>query len=243
MAIDEAILMSRIRDEVPNTLRFYGWDPSAVSVGRFQKVHEEVDLENCKSFGVDVVRRISGGGAVYHDADDEITYSIVMKKRNTETSDVIQTYNRICKGLIETLQSLGVNAEYQKGSSRQCPNITVGGRKVSGSSQANRKGVILQHGTLLLNVDLERMFTFLRIRNKARTDVLTIAKHKLTSIMDELDSEVTQRGLCPLLVEGFEKAFNVKMIECNFTSEELKAAQKLQKEKFSTDKWTSEGKI
>jgi len=84
-------------------------------------------------------------------------------------------------------------------------------------------------------VDLDKMFTFLRIRNKTRADILTIAEHKLTSIMDELDSEVTQRGLCPLLVRGFEKAFNANMIEDNLYNDELSIAQKLQKEKASPE--------
>lgn len=243
MAIDEAIMIERIKDKIPNTLRFYGWNPSAVSIGRFQTIQDEIDMDSCKTFGVDVVRRISGGGAVYHDTNNEITYSVIMKKENNETPDVIQTYNKICNGLIETLRSLNVNAEYQKGSSRQCPNITVGGRKVSGSSQANRKGVILQHGTLLLNVNLNKMFTFLRIRNKTKADILTIAKDRLTSVMDELNSEVTQKKICPMLVKGFEKTFNAKMIEGNLTNDELNNAKKLQKEKFSTAKWNFQGKI
>ena len=243
MAIDEAIMIARIKDKIPNTLRFYGWNPSAVSIGRFQTIQDEINLDSCKTFGVDVVRRISGGGAVYHDTNDEITYSVIMKKENSETSDIIQIYNKICDGLIETLRSININAEYQKGSSRQCPNITIGGRKVSGSSQANRKGVILQHGTLLLNVNLSKMFTFLRIRNKTKADVLAIAKNRITSVMDESDNEVSQSEICPILVKGFEKTFNAKMVEGNLAKDELNNAKKLQKEKFSTEKWNFKGKI
>ena len=66
MAIDEAVLRARIADKVPNTVRFYRWKPSAVSIGRFQNVNNEVNLDNCAKHGVEMVRRITGGGAVYH---------------------------------------------------------------------------------------------------------------------------------------------------------------------------------
>jgi lipoate-protein ligase A len=80
MAIDEAILDARINGIVPNTVRFYRWNPSAVSIGKFQNIENEVYLENCLKHGVDVVRRITGGGTVYHDVEGEITYSVVASK-------------------------------------------------------------------------------------------------------------------------------------------------------------------
>ena len=77
MAVDEAILRCRAANSVPNTLRFYRWKPSAVSIGRFQKLENEVNLKNCAKLGVDTVRRISGGGTVFHDSEGEVTYSVI----------------------------------------------------------------------------------------------------------------------------------------------------------------------
>ena len=168
MAIDEAILRARIEDKVPNTVRFYFWRPSAVSIGRFQNIQDEVHLENCRTYGVDVVRRISGGGAVYHDAVDEITYSVIVKQEDLGTNDVAVAYGEICNGLIEGSRLLGINAEYNKGNVKQCPNMIVKERKISGSAQAQKRGVILQHGTFLLGVDLAKMFAFLKIPWKDR---------------------------------------------------------------------------
>src|SRR5574342_157224 len=88
MAIDEAILNSRVAGEVPNTLRFYRWQPSAVSIGKNQNPENEVFLDNCKNLGVDVVRRISGGGTVYHDYEGEVTYSVIAKTTDMGTSDI-----------------------------------------------------------------------------------------------------------------------------------------------------------
>lgn len=244
MAIDEAILMARIEGKVPDTLRFYGWHPSAVSIGRFQDIYEEVNLENCKAYGVDVVRRISGGGAVYHDTEDEITYSVVMRRGNNEVADVVKVYNHICYGLIEASRKLGINAEYRRGGSRQCPNITVGGRKISGSAQANRKGVILQHGTFLLRIDVDKMFSFLGTPSeKGRAKVVAIAGRRLTSVADELGDEVSKKRVSEILARGFEKALDVDVEEGSLTNHELDVAKRLEKEKFGTQKWNLEGKI
>jgi len=75
MAVDEAVMKARIENRVPNTLRLYQWEPSAVSIGRFQTLNNEIHVDNCKKHGVDIVRRITGGGAVYHDQNRELTYS------------------------------------------------------------------------------------------------------------------------------------------------------------------------
>src|SRR5690606_20281498 len=88
MAIDEAIYTARLADKVPNTLRFYRWQPSAVSIGKNQTPENEIYLDNCKQLGVDVVRRISGGGTVYHDFEGEVTYSVVAKISDLGTADV-----------------------------------------------------------------------------------------------------------------------------------------------------------
>ncbi|MCK4435417.1 lipoate--protein ligase family protein, partial [Candidatus Bathyarchaeota archaeon] len=186
---------------------------------------------------------ISGGGAVYHDTEDEITYSVVMRRERNEAADVVKAYNHICYGLIEASRKLGVNAEYHRRGSRQCPNITVGGRKISGSAQANRKGVILQHGTFLLRIDVDKMFSFLGTPSeKGRAKVVAIARRRLTSIVDELGDEVSKKRICEILVKGFEKALDVDVVEGSLTNHELDVAKKLEKEKFATRKWNLEGK-
>ena len=243
MAIDEAILQARIAERVPNTLRLFCWRPSAVSIGRFQNIHNEVELEHCHVHGVDVVRRITGGGAVYHDSADEITYSVIARRDDLGTDDVAEAYSRICNGLIKAVHTLGVNAEYSEGDVKQCPNITVHGRKISGSAQAHRKGVILQHGTLLLNVDLGRMFTFLKLPwRDACMDTVSIAQRKITSVADELASAVSIDQACRALAAGFETALGIGLSEGELTDYELTLAKKLEKGKFATREWTFEGK-
>lgn len=238
MAIDEAIVAARIEGLVPNTLRLYRWKPSAVSVGRFQVVTNEVQVENCKQHGIDIVRRITGGGTVYHDSNDEITYSVIASEKDFGTTDVIQAYHAICKALIEAAKILGVNADFNPGDPKNCPNIAANGKKISGSAQFHKGGVLLQHGTFLLDVDLQKMFTFLRVP-WARTvqDVACVAQDRITSIRNELNHNVSPLEAYEALTEGFEKSLNVQLTEEPLSAYEQQWATKLRREKFSTDEW------
>ena len=244
MAIDEAIFRARIEGLAPNTVRFYRWLPSAVSIGRFQKVENEVYIENCRRCGVDIVRRISGGGTVYHDSEGEITYSVVADKRSLGTQDVAVIYRKICSGLIEALKILGLKADFSPGSERQCPNIVVKGKKISGSAQAHSGNVVLQHGTLLLDVDLNRMFTLLRVPwAKSVADVICVAQNKLTSLRHELGFKPKIEDVCSALVSGFKTALKIEVSEESLSNYEVNLAEKLRREKYSSDKWNFESKI
>ncbi len=245
MAIDEAVLTARIAGKVPNTLRFYGWKPSAVSIGRFQSLLNEVHVQNCRKHGVDIVRRITGGGAVYHDQDGEITYSVVVEGKDLGCADMdmIYTYKAICGGLIEAVKTLGTNAEFNPIDPKQCPNITVKERKISGSAQSYRRGVLLQHGTFLVDIDHEKMFTFLKVPwAKTLVDVLEVSKKKLTSAKQELESQTSMEEAYQALVRGFEKALKIRLVEEELTSYERKLAEKLRRNKFSTEDWNFKGK-
>jgi len=243
MAIDEAIVNARIEGSVPNTLRFYRWKPSGVSVGRFQDVFNEVQVENCKRHGVDIVRRITGGGTVYHDCDGEITYSVVVKEKDFGTTDVVYAYNAICNGIIEAAKILGVNADFNPGDPKNCPNIAINEKKISGSAQFHKGGVLLQHGTFLLDTDLEKMFTFLRVPwAKTIHDVVCVARERLTSIKKELDHNVSVEEAYEALIQGFKKALKIQLEEEALTSQEQQLVMKLKKERYSTDKWNLKGR-
>jgi lipoate---protein ligase len=249
MAIDEAILQSRVAEKAPNTLRFYRWKPSAVSVGRFQKLENEVNLANCENLGVDVVRRISGGGTVYHDSEGEVTYSVVAKTEDMGAKDIAEVYSRIYAAISEALRMLGIPADFSPGDAKNCPNLTVNGKKISGSAQANRSGVVLQHGTLLLDVDLPRMFTVLRVPwTNSCMQVVNVAKGKITSVKNELGHAVTHETAANAIAHGFTVALNmqvvenVQSVEGELTRQERESAETLYKEKYATKEWNREGK-
>lgn len=243
MAVDEAVLQARIEGKAPNTVRFFRWNPSAVSIGRFQDIWREVYVRNCEKHGVDVVRRITGGGAVYHDRKGEITYSVVAKKEDLGSGDVAVIYRKICSGIIAAVKILGVDAEFNVGDFKQCPNITVSGRKISGSAQSYKKDSVLQHGTLLLDVNLEKMFTFLRVPwAKTCMEVVSIAERKITSLRHELKKEVSEEKVYHALVEGFENSLGIQLVEGELSSYECRLAETLRREKYLTHRWNFEGK-
>jgi len=244
MAIDEAILQARIGNFVPNTVRFYKWNPSAVSVGKFQNVENEVQIDNCEKYGVDIVRRITGGGTVYHDAEGELTYSVIVRKEDLQTEDVTAVYAKIYSGIAEALQNLGIKSDFNQGNIKTCPNLTVNGKKISGSAQCHKKGVVLQHGTLLLDVDLEKMFTFLRVPwAKTCMQIVNVAKNKITSIRKEAGKALSVKNLEQALIEGFQKALNIKLVNDELTLYERELAEHLYSEKYSTKEWNFYGDL
>lgn len=242
MAIDEAILSARIANRVPDTLRLYRWQPSAVSIGKNQNVQDTVYIEECRKQGVDIVRRISGGGTVFHSAESEVTYCVVAKTASVGR-DIQTVYQRIYAAIADALRLLGISADYNAGDVKNCPNLTVDGRKISGSAQAIRRGVILQHGTVLLDVDFERMFTLLRVPwAKTCMQIINVAKGKMTSIKGTLGHAVSAETISNALSLGFKNAFFIQLSNSELTPYEVEVAEQLYREKYATDEWNLSGK-
>jgi len=245
MAIDEAILIARMQNKVPNTLRFYLWNPSAVSIGRFQKLENEINLQACKNQQVDIVRRISGGGAVYHDKGGEITYCIIAKivDLGCKNLDLLGAYQKICTGLNEAVKILGSKADYHPPDPKRCPNLSVNGKKISGNAQITKKGVLMQHGTFLLQIDYPSMFSLLKLPWSTDLDtIIGVAKRKLGCVKQDINPDFSIQKAYNALVTGFEKALNVEFITEPITEYEQKLAEKLKKEKFVTEDWNFLGK-
>jgi lipoate---protein ligase len=243
MAIDEAILTARLDDKVPNTLRFYRWQPSAVSIGKNQNPQDEVYLDACKQLGIDLVRRTSGGGTVYHDCEGEVTYSIVAKTADLGTADITTVYAKVYEAVKDTLRILGITADFSTGDAKNCPNMTVKRKKISGSSQTLTRGVVLQHGTLLRSVDLPKMFKLLKLRNATCTQAADIATRKITSIQNELGHIVSPETVANALTVGFKTMLKIQFEPGELTASEVQIAQRLCKRKYSTKEWNFDGKI
>ncbi|MBD3191484.1 MAG: lipoate--protein ligase family protein [Candidatus Heimdallarchaeota archaeon] len=236
MGIDEAILNAVANNEVPSTLRFYRWKPSAVSIGYFQSMNKEVNIENCQKEGVDYTRRITGGGAVYHDFEGELTYSLVTKESNPKIPrDIVKSYQKICTGIVNGLAKLGVPTEF-----KPINDIVLqkNGKKISGNAQTRRKGVVLQHGTILRKVDVEKMFSILIVSDeKIRSKLISSAKERVSSLTQVLGVSPSFEEIQKSLTEGFELALNINAIPSKLTNEELLDAKNIAKTKFSNKDW------
>jgi len=226
MAIDEAVSEAVGCGESLPTIRFYGWMPKAVSIGYFQSLEKEVDLGKCKEHGVDIVRRRTGGGAVFHDS--EITYSII-GKQELFPKDIIASYKEICGCIIFGLESLGIIAEF-----KPINDILVNGKKISGNAQTRRNGVLLQHGTLLCDVDVDRMFSLLKVPDeKIKDKMIATVKERVTSV--KMLKEARQEDVLAALKKGFVegKEFGVS----GLSQKESGRAEELAETKYRTKEW------
>ena len=244
MAIDEAILQSRMENLVPNTIRFYQWQPSAVSVGKNQNPDDTVYVESCRKLGVDVVRRSSGGGTVFHDQTGEVTYSVTAQTRDLDAADITAVYTSIYAAITDALRLLGIPADFSGGNQKNCPNLTVNARKISGSAQTVKRNIVQQHGTLLLNANLPLMFQLLRIKGVDNCSLATqIAQRKITSVQNELGHAVTPETAVNALTQGFKAILKINLKPTQLTLYEQALANKLCNSKYATDNWNQNGKV
>jgi lipoate---protein ligase len=220
MAIDEALTENTAEAPV---LRIYGWRPAAVSIGYFQSIKDEVDLEKCREIGVDAVRRLTGGGAVLHEF--ELTYSFITKQY---PHNIMESYRWICEAIVMSINRLGFDASFVP-----LNDIFVNGKKVSGSAQTRRKGALLQHGTLLLGVDVDKMFSILKVPSeKVRDKIIKDVKERVTSIAGTTFDEMASS-----LKTSFATKFDAELVSESLSSEEVNRAKWLAERKYSSKEW------
>jgi lipoate-protein ligase A len=259
MAMDEAITLAHSEGKVPPTLRFYSWNPPSLSIGYFQKAAIEVDLEAVEQQGFGFVRRPTGGRAVLH--DQELTYSIIVAENYPGMpSGVTEAYRVLSEGLLRGFQRLGLDAQMVQlesgGEKRAAEAVTsaacfdapswyelvVEGRKVAGSAQMRHKGAVLQHGSILLDLDVEQLFNLLRFPNEAVKQRLQKSFHSKAIAINELRSKL---DLSPVTIEEAEHAFlsgftdgmGVQFTAAEPTEYELELTERLMAEKYGALQW------
>lgn len=221
MAMDEALLLTaqNSRKWMP-ALRLYSWSPPAVSIGYFQSLEEEVDVAECKRRGVDIVRRTTGGGAVFHHT--ELTYSFITREY---PPSLLESYRLICGAILEGLKGIGVEGEFSP-----LNDLTLNGKKFSGNAQTRKKGVLLQHGTILLDVDADLMFSLLKVPDEKMKDKLVKnVKERVTAL------KFGEDAVMEAVERGFSEAFGGG-VGGEFTNAERSLANQLI-EKYKNGEW------
>lgn len=248
MAIDEAILQAVSEGFAPPTLRFYGWEPPCISVGLNQAVREEIDLEECRKAGVEVVRRPTGGKAILH--SNELTYSVVIPASHPLAgTGVLDSFRRISYGLLRGLEILGLRP-YQAIPPRQegllspvcfeAPSdyeIECEGKKVIGSAQLRRKYAILQHGSIPLKGDIAAIARFLRLRAEEKERLIGKIRQRATVLSELLGRELTFDEAAATFIRGFQEAFNLFLVPSSLSLFEEEQARIL-REKYISEEWT-----
>jgi lipoate-protein ligase A len=228
MALDEAVSESIKDGESPPTIRFYTWKPGAVSIGYFQSMNDEVNLDICRELGIDCIRRWTGGGAVYHDTNGEITYSVIAPA-NLFPRSIQDSYEVICGWIVDGLGKLGIDAVFSP-----VNDILVNNKKISGSAQTRRGGILLQHGTVLYDLDLATMFSVLNVSRQKITDkMIKNAEERVTCILKHGDFD--KKDVYKALFEAFTEG---KYFEFDTWSEsEITRATELAEKKYGSGEW------
>jgi len=250
MAIDEALLCSFDRHDSAPVLRVYGWDPPALSLGRFQDAEAVLDLERCRRDGVGVVRRVSGGGTIYH--ADELTYSIVCAPDQIPSATSVKDSFRILTGfLLDFYRCLGLSASYAVDTAsggerlgertafcfagKESFDILIDGRKIGGNAQRRHKNVIFQHGSIPLINRAAQGLHYMKDRSPEQAEnVVSLADCGVS-----FDASL----LRPMLVEAFRRHMGVALGLENLSVEELRMSQKLLAAKYSSDRWNLQGDV
>lgn len=250
MAVDEAMLNSVIKGKSPPAIRFYKWNPPAVTLGYFQRADREIDQELCHAKGIHVVRRLTGGRAILH--DKELTYSIAISEKEKQVSgSIIESYLKISRALVKGLGGFGIEVEMmarpckEKGSAAcfDAPSwheIVWQGRKLVGSAQTRKQGCLLQHGSIPMALDVELLFNLLKIsNNQAKQRLKENFRKKAVALEEILGKEIDCWDLAKALAEGFSQTFNIHVRWDALTSEEEANAINLRETKYSQSTWNN----
>jgi lipoate---protein ligase len=225
-ATDEAVITFRSEGYAQNTLSFYSRDRPTVSLGFFEKAAECIDLDLCRDLDVQVVRRLSGGSAIFTDPG-QIVYTVAIEA-DLVPENPKDSYPIICGGVVNALRDLGIEAEH-----KPLNDVVVNGRKISGSAQTRKRGVVLQHGTVIVDSDLGLMMRVIRPRPGKPRGV-----EGMTSIVMETGGKVDMDEVKTALVVGFEKAFEVKIRKGALSDDERELAKRLSEEKYGKEVFT-----
>jgi lipoate-protein ligase A len=244
MAIDEALLESFDPDRSAPVFRLYGWRPPALSLGRFQEPASVLDLDRCRADGVPAVRRITGGGVIYH--ADELTYAIVCAPRHLPPASTIKdTFRHLTGFLLAFYRSLGIDARWAAEAAgedarlgertafcfagkEEC-DILADGRKIGGNAQRRLRNAIFQHGSIPLADTVETGLRYLR--DRPADDALRVAS------LAELGVDIPPAELRARLAASFESSLGVALSPSVLTADESGRAAAMAAAKYAEYAW------
>ncbi|WP_186576108.1 lipoate--protein ligase family protein [Aquibacillus kalidii] len=250
MAMDEALLNWHSKGLIPPVIRFYSWAPAGLSVGYFQKVKGKIDMDGVNNYGIELVRRQTGGRAVLH--DQELTYSVIVSEEHKKMPKSIKdAYLVISNGLLEGFKELNIQAEFaipegklQTTDSAVCfeePSwyeLIVEGKKAAGSAQTRQKGVILQHGSIPIHVDKVKLFDLFvypndRVKERARRAF----DDKAVAINEVSNKVVTFKEARAAFKTGFERGLDINLEPFHLSPEQQQEVQDLAENKYKSNQW------
>lgn len=229
LAIDQVLIEAVAHNRRPPTLRFWGWDQKAVVLGRFQSVRNEVDVEAAQDMGVAIVRRLSGGGAMFVEPQRTITYSLYLPPVFLEGLSLRDSYERCDRWVVDYFRRLGMEAWYQP-----LNDITSSQGKLGGAAQARKPGVILHHTTVAYEMDSTDMLRVLRI-GKARLSEKGVPSAAKVVFPLRRQTNLSREEVVEGLTQFFMGLYGLK--ETALTQAEWDQARSLAQDKYSSHDW------
>src|SRR3989304_4123300 len=233
LAVEEAIPRAVGKGKAPNTVRFWH-NSNTIVLGCFQSAELEVNFEACKETGTQVVRRFTGGGAVYHDSGN-LNYAISLRKGHplVPESDLQSVFLKLSEGAVQGLRSLGMKAEFQP-----INDVQVDGKKVSGAAGSIRWGTVFHHGCILVASDLAILGKVLNVPKVKLADkhVASVQK-RVTTVRDELNRDITTREVRHAIATGIEECYNIRLVEGELSTAERRLAEQLLRSKYTRPEW------
>jgi lipoate-protein ligase A len=251
MAIDEALLYALADGRGRPTLRFYQWVPPCLSLG-YNEPSADVDEAACARLGYTWVRRPTGGRAILH--TDELTYSVTAAESEPRVAgSIVNSYRQLSAGLLAGLRALGADVFQAQTEKVVNPDqgaacfdtpsnyeITVDGRKLVGSAQVRRRGIVLQHGALPLTGDLTRIFNCLQLNggeaNRRYAKEAALLAHACT-LEEALGRVVSFEEAAQALAQGFASALSLHLEAAGLTDYEHELAERLRRDQYAGDAW------
>lgn len=230
LALDEVLTKTVGAGERLPTLRIWRWAAPCVVIGRFQSVRNEVQVENAERLGVRIVRRISGGGAMFIQPENAITWSIHLPPSFVEGLSFPQSYAFLDSWVVSGLRDLGIDAWYVP-----LNDITSAGGKIGGAAQARRFGGVLHHTTMAYDMDPTVMLQVLRIGQEKLSDKgLRSADKRVGPLRQQ--TNLPRDTIIDFLIERFTALTGAD--PGTVTDAEMADAEALVREKFGTMEWT-----
>ncbi len=230
MALDEVITDRVASGEAPPTLRFWEWTQSSVVIGRFQSVRDEVNMSAADRHDVNVVRRSTGGGAMFTEPGDVITYSLSLPERHVDSDSITASYRELEDWSLTALNDLGVPAEH-----KPVNDIVYEHRKIGGSAQARWSGAVLHHTMMAYDMDIPKMLKVLRIGEEKLSDKAIESVEKRVGPIKTIQ-DVPRETVVNRMIDTF--ATDKSIHEGELTDGELKEARELAANKYDTLEWT-----
>jgi len=230
LALDQVLAEEVAAGRRAPTLRIWEWNEPAVVIGSFQSVSNEVDPENAAKYGIPVVRRISGGGAMFMEAGSIITYSLYAPVELVQGMSFAESYAYLDDWVLVALRSLGIEARYQPLNDIASPSGKIGGA----AQKRLADGAVLHHVTMSYDIDAEKMVQVLRIGREKLSDKGTKSAQKR---VDPLRSQtgLPREAIIERMIETFRSLHG--LTDGDITPAEYARAEQLVAEKFSTDEW------